>query len=53
MNELAAMIQDLTKIAKLDAVDMRTELGYYVRELERRFEQMEREAEKEFDNYPI
>ena len=53
MNELAAMIQDLTKIAKLDDVDMRTELSFYVRELERRFELMEQDAEREFENYLI
>lgn len=53
MNELAAMIEDLTKIVKMDDIDMRTELGFYIQELEQKFSKQEQELEREFDNYPV
>ena len=53
MTDLAAIIEELTKIAKMDDVDMRTELGFYVRELEQKFQRLEQELESEFDNVPI
>jgi hypothetical protein len=53
MNELDAIIARLTQIAKMDDIDMRTELGFYVRELERKFELAEKDLEREFDNFPV
>jgi outer membrane murein-binding lipoprotein Lpp len=53
MNELAVMIQDLTAIAKMGDVDMRTELSFYVRDLERKFELLEQDLERELDNVPV
>ena len=53
MTELDSIINRLTKIAAMDEIDMRTELGFYVRELEAKFATDEQELEREFDNYPI
>ena len=53
MTQLDAIIAQLTQIAKMDDVDMRTELGFFIRELQTQFDRAERELEREFDNYPV
>ena len=53
MTQLDAIITQLTQIAKMDDIDMRTELGFFIRDLEREFAKAESELEKEFDNFPV
>ncbi len=53
MTQLDAIITQLTKIAKMDDIDMRTELGFFIRELQTQFERAESELEREFDNFPV
>ncbi len=53
MTQLDAIITQLTHIAKLEDIEMRTELGFFIRDLEREFARAEKQLETEFDNYPV